>query len=98
MKLKEIMSEIETASHPVAKALHVCGNFKTMAIGFKKGMILKKHVTHRPAKLFLLQGKVNYIENSVATSLTMYDEINIPVDVIHSAEAIEDSLCILTQG
>lgn len=98
MKLKEIMAEIETATHPVAKALHVCGNFKTIAIGFKKGMILKEHVTHRPAKLFLLQGKVNYIENHVPTSLTMYDEINIPVDILHSVEASEDSLCILTQG
>lgn len=98
MKLKEIISEIETSSHPVAKALHIGENFKTLAIGFKKGMILKEHETHRPAKLFVLQGAVIYCENKIRTPLARYDEIDIPVNVLHSVEATEDSLCILTHG
>jgi hypothetical protein len=27
-----------------------------------------------------------------------YDEVEIPIGITHTVEAIEDSLCILTQG
>ena len=98
MLLKEIVNQIENATHPVAKALHKGNHFKILAIGFKKGMILKQHQTHLPAKLFVIKGEVNYIESEISITLSEYDEIEIPVNVMHSVEALQDSLCLLTQG
>ena len=98
MVIKEILQQLETAVHPVAKALHKGGQFKVLAIGFKKGMILKEHQAHLPSKLFVLNGEVIYKEGEVSTTLSTYDEIVIPVQVLHSVEAISDSLCLLTQG
>ena len=98
MLLKEIVKQIENATHPVAKALHKGDHFKILAIGFKKGMVLKEHQTHLPAKLFVLKGKVIYRVNEISTTLSEYDDIEIPINVLHSVEAVEDSLCLLTQG
>ena len=39
-----------------------------------------------------------YKEGDKATKLLQYDEVEIPVDITHYVEAIEDSLCIITQG
>lgn len=97
MKIKEIISALETATHPVAKALHKGNHFKVLAIGFKKGMILKEHKTHLPTKLFLLSGKIIYREEEISNTLSRYDEMEIPVNVLHAVEAMEDSLCLLTQ-
>ncbi len=98
MILKEIIALLENATHPVARALHKGEHFKVLAIGFKKGMILKEHQAHLPAKLFVINGQVVYKENEVSTTLSAFEEIEIPVNILHSVEAVEDSLCILTQG
>ena len=98
MVLKEILQQLETAVHPVAKALHKGDHFKVLAIAFKKGMILKEHQAHLPSKLFVLHGEVIYKEGEVTTPLSAYDEMAIPVQVLHSVEALSDSLCLLTQG
>ena len=98
MKIKEIETQLAGSAHPVAKALHKTDNFKVLAIGFKKGMILKEHEAHAPTKLFVLKGKVIYREGEITKELTLYDETDIPVEIMHSVEALEDSLCLLTQG
>ena len=98
MILKEIIALLENATHPVAKALHKGDHFKVLAIGFKKGMVLKEHQAHLPTKLFVLSGQIIYKQNEVCTSLSTYEEIEIPINVLHSVEATEDSLCLLTQG
>lgn len=98
MILQQILQEVENATHPVAKALHKGEHFKVLAMGFKKGMILKEHQAHLPTKLFVLNGKVIYKQEEVYTTLSALDEIEIPVNIIHSVEAIENSLCLLTQG
>lgn len=98
MIIKEILRQLETAVHPVAKALHIGDHFKVLTIGFKKGMILKEHQAHLPSKLFVLNGEVIYKEGDVTTTLSAYDEMAIPVQVLHSVEALADSLCLLTQG
>ena len=98
MKLKQILVDIETAKHPIANTLHKGGHFKVLALAFKKGMILKEHQAHLPTKLFVLSGKVIYKQGDEVTSLSQYEEQEIPVDILHSVEAIEDSLCLLTQG
>ncbi len=98
MIIKDILTQIETAVHPVAKAIHKGEHFKVLAIGFKKGMILKEHTTALPAKLTVLFGEVLYKEGVIEKTLLQYDETEIPVGNVHSVECIEDALCLLTQG
>ena len=96
--IKEILLQLENSVSPVAKAIHKGENFKVLAIGFKKGMILKEHKTKLPAKLTVLKGRVNYSEGTKSKELNQYDETDIPVEVLHSVVCIDDALCLLTQG
>lgn len=96
--IKSIISELKTSSHPIAKALHKSEHFKVLMLGFNKGMILKEHKTNITAKLTVLYGNVIHKEGDRELKLSQYDEVEIPVDVPHSVQATEDSLCILTQG
>ena len=98
MTIKNVLKQLETATHPVAKPLHKGDNFKVMIIGFKSGMKLKEHTAPMPSKLTVISGKVTYTQQGISTDLMQYDEMEIPVQVIHSVEAKEDSLCLLTQG
>jgi len=98
MTIIEILKQLETSDHPIAKPLYKGNNFKVLVIGFKSGMKLKDHQAHIPSKLTVISGSVIYKEHETKTSLQKFDEIEIPVDTIHSVEATEDSLCLLTQG
>ena len=98
MTIKEINEQLKTAKHPVAKVLHKGENFKVLCIGFKKGMKLKDHQAKFPSKLTVMSGKVVYRQNEKEIEADMFDEIDIPVNIIHSVEALEDTLCLLTQG
>lgn len=98
MTIKDIKQELKTADNPVAKSLHHGSGFKVLIMGFNKGMTLKAHKAHIPSKLTVLEGAVTYIEKNRIVKLKQYDEVEIPVEVTHSVEATEDSLCLLTQG
>lgn len=98
MTIKEILAQLETANHPVAKPLHKGDNFKVLVIGFKSGMMLKEHKAHIPSKLTVISGTVIYKQDQIETELQKFDEMEIPINIIHSVEAKEDSLCLLTQG
>ncbi|MCU0423824.1 MAG: hypothetical protein MUC81_13540 [Bacteroidia bacterium] len=98
MIIQELFQQLETSSHPVARALHKTDHSKALAIGFKKGMIMKEHKTSLPAKLFVLYGTVLYKEGALTKTLHQYEETEIPQDIIHSVECIDDALCILVQG
>ncbi len=98
MIIKEILLQLETSNHPVAKPIHKGENFKVLAIGFRDGMKLKDHQANLPSKLTVISGKVIYRQHETATELQKFDEIDIPVNITHSVEAMEDSICLLTQG
>jgi len=98
MIIKEILEQLVSSEHPVAKALHSGEHFRVLVIGFRKSMKLKEHQAHLPSKLTVLQGEVLYRENEKEVKLNQYDEVNIPVNETHSVEALQDSLCLLTQG
>jgi quercetin dioxygenase-like cupin family protein len=95
---KEIFQKLENAANPVAQVVQKTSCGKVMVIAFKKGMILKEHKTDVPAKLLVIKGSVIYKEQSQQEELFLYDEKNIPIAVLHSVEAIEDSLCLLFKG
>ncbi|MBT7816153.1 hypothetical protein [Polaribacter sp.] len=98
MTIKDIKLKLKTSNNPVAKSLHQGLGFKTLVIGFKKGMILKEHKAHLKSKLTVLEGAVIYKEEHRIIELEQYDEVEIPIEITHSVEAKEDSLCIVTQG
>lgn len=98
MTIKEIKEDLKSSDHPVAKSLHHGTGFKVLMMGFNKGMILNEHKAHIQSKLTVLEGAVTYKEEDRVVKLLQYDEVEIPIEIRHSVEAIEDSLCILTQG
>ena len=98
MIIKEILSELETKDHPVAKALYKKEGFKVLVLAFNKGMILKEHKAHIPTKLVVLEGSVKYISETTEIELGKYDEFDIPVNDLHAVSALEESLCMLLQG
>ena len=95
---KDILQKLENAVNPVAQVVQNTACSKVMVIAFKKGMTLAAHKTDVPAKLVVIKGKVIYQELNQQEKLFLYDEKDIPVAVLHSVEAIEDSLCLLFKG
>lgn len=98
MTIQEVKEKLKTSSGPVARALHQGHGFKVLVMGFNKGMILKDHKAHIKSKLTVLEGAVIYREAAREVSLERYGEVGIPVEVTHGVEALEDSICLLTQG
>lgn len=95
---KDILKKLENAVNPVVHVVQNTSCSKVIVIAFKKGMVLKEHKTDVTAKLLVIKGSVIYKEESQRTELFLYDEKDIPVTVLHSVEAIEDSLCLLFKG
>lgn len=98
MTIKEIKEKLKNSNNPVARSLHQGSGFKTLVMGFNKGMVLKEHKAHIKSKLTVLEGAVRYKEENRIVELEQYDEVEIPIEITHSVEALADSLCILTQG
>lgn len=98
MTIKQILKDLESAKRPVAKILQSGTNFKVIAIGFTKNMVLDDHKTDIPAKLVVLEGKVVYKEGQKMIMLSQYEETPIPAGIIHSVTALEDSICLVIKG
>lgn len=98
MTIKQVKEKLKTSKGPVAQSLHQGSGFKALIMGFNKGMILKEHQAHIKSKLTVFEGSVLYKEENREIKLQQYDEVDIPVKVMHSVEALADSLCVLTQG
>lgn len=96
--IKEVKEKLSSASGPVARSLHQGEGFRVLTIGFNAGMVMKEHKASMKSKLTVLEGAVMYREADRVLTLSQYEEVDIPVQVTHSVEALEDSLCLLTQG
>lgn len=99
MIIKQIFDDLKSVSKPIAKILKKGKDFKVVAIGFNKDMVLEDHKTLVPAKLVVLQGKVIYKEGDKFVMMSQYDEVPIPANVIHRVTGLEDgSLCLVIMG
>jgi quercetin dioxygenase-like cupin family protein len=96
--IQDVLARLETVNHPVAQVIQKGHDFRILAVGFKKGMVMKDHKASMPAVLTVLTGSVVYLQGDVSNTLKQYEEQHIPVEVIHSVMALEDSLCLLTKG
>ncbi|GAA4095242.1 hypothetical protein [Mucilaginibacter panaciglaebae] len=98
MIIPEILSLLETAETPVIKILQQQASGKVLALGFKKGMILKEHQTAVPAKLVVIEGTVLYRQGEKSITLNKLSDLDIPVKITHWVEALQDSICLLILG
>ncbi|MFD2146124.1 hypothetical protein [Mucilaginibacter antarcticus] len=98
MILRAIKEELAACDKPVAKIIKSGSNYNLLAVGLKKGVTWQDHKTAMPTKLIVIEGSVIYQENGGKVPLMIYDEFEIPVNIIHSLEAAEDSLCMLIRG
>lgn len=86
------------AAGPVVKILKQGNSYKVIAIGLKKGAVLKEHKTAVPATLIVTEGSVLYKEHERSVELKRDTDFEIPINVLHSLLALEDSICLLIQG
>jgi quercetin dioxygenase-like cupin family protein len=98
MIIQEVLTQLQTSDHPVAKALHKMEHGKVLVLAFKAGMQLKDHRTPFSSLLLVLDGKVEYHEGEVVTSLSKYDEMLIAPEAVHAVTCLEDATCLLIQG
>lgn len=96
MTINEVLQQLKTSEHPVARILHKTEHCKVLVIGFNAGMILKEHKTQVGGKLTVLLGHIIYTQGDTEIEAFQYDEIIIPVNIVHSVMAIDDSLCLLS--
>jgi quercetin dioxygenase-like cupin family protein len=98
MIIQDVLQQLENSTTPVVKILQRGEHFKVLVLGFKKGMVLKEHQTNITSKLVIVDGSIVYRRANDAVNLNKFDEIDIPINVPHSVEAQEDSICFLIQG
>ncbi|WP_374950113.1 hypothetical protein [Mucilaginibacter sp.] len=98
MIIKNIVAQLEAAIRPVSKIVKTGDSFKSLAIGLKKGMVWRDHKAAMPTRLLVIKGHVAYRQDDQLTELDLFSDMDIPVDIIHSLEAREDSICVLIQG
>jgi quercetin dioxygenase-like cupin family protein len=97
MIIKEVLTQLESAAGPVVKVLQRGEQGKVIVLGFKSGMVLKEHKTPITTKLVVIDGSVIYRTGEEETVISKFDELDIPVNVPHAVEALEDSVCLLIQ-
>lgn len=98
MTITNMLKELETTEHPVAKIFHKGDHSRVLIIVFKKGMALKEHKAQLASKLLVIEGSVDYTADQISVTLNKYDEVNINANLIHAVTAKENSICILTQA
>jgi quercetin dioxygenase-like cupin family protein len=98
MIIQDVLQQLENSTTPVVRILQRGEHFKVLVLGFKKGMVLKEHQTNITSKLVIVDGSIVYRRANDSVNLNKFDEIDIPINVPHSVEAQEDSICFLIQG
>ncbi|TXF84370.1 hypothetical protein FUA23_21160 [Neolewinella aurantiaca] len=96
--IEEVMLKLKSASGPVTKNLYSSNGFQVIVLGLNAGELFPDHVTKVPAKLTVLEGSVVYQDADTSVPLFCYDEIDIPVDKVHSVLANRRSICLLIRG
>ncbi len=87
-----IIEDIVLSSNgPVVTKLETPDSVQYLAIGLKKDVVLKDHKTPIPAILTVLSGKIKFITSETTNELNAGDVFDIPVDVMHRVEALEDA-------
>ena len=97
VNLSEILHALSKPDKPLVKVLHICRESEIMILAFKKGMKLPKHLTHMPAQLWVLRGKIKYTQEDTSDIIEEMDVKEITVNVYHEVLALEESYCLLVK-
>jgi len=98
MIIQDVLAALKDAEAPVVKLLVKGNAAKVIVLGFKKGMTLKEHKTGVNTRLVVIEGRINYYTVNGEVELNKFDDLDIPINVPHSVEALADSICFLIQG
>ena len=98
MTIRSVLEELKSSSRPVVKTLHKTTLSKVLCIGLSKGMELKEHKAHQPTRLIVVEGCIEYKESGRIHIFSKFDEHQIPVEVTHAVDALEESVILLLQG
>lgn len=98
MIIQDVVQALANAASPVVKVLIKGDAVKVIVLGFKKGMVLKEHKTGVNTRLVVIDGRINYFSANGTVTMNRFDDLDIPVNIPHSVEALEDSICFLIQG
>lgn len=98
MIIKDVISRLEEADCPIIKVLQNQASGKVLVIGLKKGISLKKHQTAVPARIAVIEGTVVYQQEDISVTLDKFSDMEIPVNVLHAVEALENSVFLLIIG
>jgi len=95
MNIHEVKKQLESSVAPVVKVIHKTESNRIIALGLRKGIVLKEHKASVPARLIVLEGSLQYKQEGEIIELHQHDEHEIPVGILHSVEGLEDSIAIL---
>lgn len=98
MVIQDVMAALSEAAGPVVKVLVKGDQSKTIVLCFKKGMTLKEHQTGVKTRLVVIEGQINYFSAHGTVMMNKFDDLEIPVNIPHSVQALDDSICFLIQG
>ncbi len=95
MLVKEILSELPTATKPAVRKFEQKEGSHVLAIGLNKNVLLKEHKSDIPAKILVIKGSITYITGDKRTNLDLFDEHIIPIGEYHAVEPHEDSIFLV---
>jgi hypothetical protein len=98
MLVKEIVSEVPTATKPVVKRFEQEAGSHVLAIGLNKDVVLKEHKSDIPARILVIKGSIVYVAEEKRLELGLFDEHIIPVGEYHSVEPQEDSIFLVIKN
>jgi len=98
MMIQEVIKMIPNSQSVITRIIRKYVNNRIIVIGLKKGIFLPDHISSVPALLIPIQGKVYFRSDVISIKIQTLEEVEIPVNVMHSLEALEDSVCILIKG
>jgi quercetin dioxygenase-like cupin family protein len=95
MLVREILSELATATKPLVRKFPQEEGSHVLAIGLNKDVILKEHKSDIPARILVIKGAITYVAGEKKTQLDIFDEHIIPIGEYHSIEPQEDSIFLV---
>lgn len=98
MLVKEILSELPTATKIVVRKFEQEEGSHVLAIGLNKNVVLKEHKSDIPARILVIKGAITYIAGKNRVDLDLYDEHIIPIGEYHSVEPREDSIFLVIKN
>ena len=95
MLVKEVLSELPTATKPVIRRFEQEEGSHVLVIGLNKKVILEEHKSDIPARILVIKGAITYITGGKRLKLGIFEEHIIPIGECHSVEPQEDSIFLV---